>query len=87
MAQLLPASRQAGRDRSGKGRAQTALQGSASVAGLPVTTEAMVAEKPKPKTAPAMPPGGGMGDMGRPSDKAAFFFLRRRCELCRQARR
>ena len=35
-----------------------------SVAGLLVTTEAMVAEKPKPK-APAMPPGGmgGMGDM------------------------
>ena len=28
-----------------------------------VTTEAMVAEKPKPKAAPAMPHGGGMGDM------------------------
>ena len=25
--------------------------------------EAMVAEKPKPKAPPAMPPGGGMGDM------------------------
>jgi chaperonin GroEL len=42
---------------------RTALQDAASVAGLLVTTEAMVAEKPKPKTSPAMPPGGGMGDM------------------------
>jgi chaperonin GroEL len=42
---------------------RTALQDAASVAGLLVTTEAMVAEKPKPK-APAMPPGGGMGGMG-----------------------
>jgi chaperonin GroEL len=41
---------------------RTALQDAASVAGLLVTTEAMVAEKPKPKTPPAMP-GGGMGDM------------------------
>jgi len=41
----------------------TALQDAASVAGLLITTEAMVAEKPK-KKAPAMPPGaGGMGDM------------------------
>jgi chaperonin GroEL len=39
-----------------------ALQDAASVAGLLVTTEAMVAEKPEKKT-PAMPPGGGMGDM------------------------
>jgi chaperonin GroEL len=38
-----------------------ALQDAASVAGLLVTTEAMVAEKPE-KKAPAMPPGG-MGDM------------------------
>jgi chaperonin GroEL len=42
---------------------RTALQDAASVAGLLVTTEAMVAEKPKPKTLPAMPHGGGMGDM------------------------
>jgi chaperonin GroEL len=42
---------------------RTALQDAASVAGLLVTTEAMVAEKPKPKAPPAMPPGGGMGDM------------------------
>jgi hypothetical protein len=39
------------------------LQDAASVAGLLVTTEAMVAEKPEPKTPPAMPPGGGMGGM------------------------
>jgi chaperonin GroEL len=43
---------------------RAALQGAASVAGLLITTEAMVAELPK-KKAPAMPggPGGGMGDM------------------------
>jgi chaperonin GroEL len=41
---------------------RSALQGAASVAGLLITTEAMVAEKPE-KKAPAMPPGGGMGDM------------------------
>jgi chaperonin GroEL len=42
---------------------RTALQDAASVAGLLVTTEAMVAEKPEKK--PNMPPqhGGGMGDM------------------------
>jgi chaperonin GroEL len=42
---------------------RTALQDAASVAGLLVTTEAMVAEKPERK-APAMPGGGGMGGMG-----------------------
>jgi chaperonin GroEL len=41
---------------------RTALQDAASVAGLLITTEAMVAEKPE-KKAPAMPAGGGMGDM------------------------
>ena len=43
---------------------RAALQDAASVAGLLVTTEAMVAELPK--DAPAMPamPGGGMGGMG-----------------------
>src|SRR5215472_6963046 len=40
-----------------------ALQDAASVAGLLITTEAMVAEKPEPKGPPAMPPGGGMGGM------------------------
>ena len=41
---------------------RVALQDAASVAGLMITTEAMVAEHPK-KEAPAMP-GGGMGGMG-----------------------
>jgi chaperonin GroEL len=41
---------------------RTALQDAASVAGLLITTEAMVAEKPK-KKAPPMPQSGGMGDM------------------------
>jgi chaperonin GroEL len=40
-----------------------ALQGAGSVAGLLITTEAMVAERSENKSAPAMP-GGGMGDMG-----------------------
>jgi chaperonin GroEL len=40
-----------------------ALQDAASVAALLITTEAMIAEKPKEKAAPAMPPGGGMGGM------------------------
>ncbi len=39
---------------------RTALQDAASVAGLLVTTEAMIAEKPKKETAPAMPAGAGM---------------------------
>jgi chaperonin GroEL len=44
---------------------RAALQGAASVAGLLITTEAMVAELPK-KQSPTMPggPGGGMGGMG-----------------------
>jgi chaperonin GroEL len=44
---------------------RTALQDAASIAGLMITTEAMVAELPK-KQSPAMPggPGGGMGGMG-----------------------
>ncbi|HET6436370.1 MAG TPA: chaperonin GroEL [Xanthomonadaceae bacterium] len=41
---------------------RTALQNAASIAGLMITTEAMVAELPK-KEEPAMP-GGGMGGMG-----------------------
>ncbi|MCH4544933.1 MULTISPECIES: chaperonin GroEL [Rhizobium] len=39
---------------------RTALQDAASVAGLLVTTEAMIAEKPKKEAAPAMPAGPGM---------------------------
>ena len=41
-----------------------ALQNAASVASLLLTTEAMVAEKPKKKTPPAMPGGGMPPDMG-----------------------
>jgi len=42
---------------------RTALQDAASVGGLLITTEAMVAERPE-KKAPAAPGGmGGMGDM------------------------
>ena len=43
---------------------RAALQDAASVAGLLITTEAMVAEAPKKESAPAMPGGGGMGGMG-----------------------
>jgi chaperonin GroEL len=42
---------------------RTALQDAASVAALLITTEAMVADRPKKEAAPAMP-GGGMGGMG-----------------------
>ncbi|MEL3889639.1 chaperonin GroEL [Ferrovibrio sp. MS7] len=46
---------------------RVALQGAASVAGLLITTEAMVADKPEPKSAGGGAPGGmggGMGGMG-----------------------
>ena len=44
---------------------RTALQDAASIAGLLITTEAMVAEKPEPKAAAGgMPDMGGMGGMG-----------------------
>ncbi len=42
---------------------RVALQDAASIAGLMITTEAMVAEAPKKNAAPAMPGGGGMGGM------------------------
>ena len=42
---------------------RTALQDAASVAGLLVTTEAMIADKPRKDSGPAMPMGGG-GGMG-----------------------
>ena len=41
---------------------RSALQNAASIAALFLTTEALVADKPE-KAAPAMPGGGGMGDM------------------------
>ena len=44
---------------------RTALEDAASIAGLLITTEAMVAEKPEPKGAGGgMPDMGGMGGMG-----------------------
>jgi chaperonin GroEL len=43
---------------------RTALQDAASVAGLLITTEAMVAERPERKAPAGGPPGGGMGGMG-----------------------
>jgi len=43
---------------------RVALQDAASIAGLLITTEAMVADAPKKEAAPAMPGGGGMGGMG-----------------------
>jgi chaperonin GroEL len=43
--------------------ARSALQNAASIAGLMITTEAMIADQPKDEKAPAMP-GGGMGGMG-----------------------
>ncbi len=43
---------------------RAAIQDAASVAGLLITTEAMVAELPKPEAAAPAMPGGGMGGMG-----------------------
>ena len=42
---------------------RSALQNAASIAALFLTTEAVVADKPEEHKAPAMPGGGGMGDM------------------------
>ena len=42
---------------------RVALQDAASIAALLITTEAMIAERPK-ASAPPMPGGGGMGGMG-----------------------
>ena len=42
---------------------RTALQGAASVAGLMITTEAVIAEAPKKSAGAPQPGGGGMGDM------------------------
>jgi len=43
---------------------RVALQDAGSVAGLLVTTEAMVAERPKKDSGSPAMPGGGMGGMG-----------------------
>ncbi len=42
---------------------RTAIQDAASIAGLLITTEAIIVEAPKKDAGPAMPPGGGMGGM------------------------
>src|SRR5213595_1545203 len=42
---------------------RTALQNAASIAGLLLTTEALVTEIPEKEKTPPMPPGGGMGGM------------------------
>ena len=66
---------------------RAALQDAASVAGLLITTEAMVAELPKKKTPPAMPAGGGMDfsdtrqseiSEGRGAGRALFSWSRNR---------
>jgi chaperonin GroEL len=44
--------------------ARTALQNAASIAGLMLTTEALIAEIPEEKEAPGGPPGGHGGGMG-----------------------
>jgi chaperonin GroEL len=43
---------------------RSALENAASIAGLLLTTEAVICDKPEPKTPPPPMPGGGMGDMG-----------------------
>jgi len=43
---------------------RSALQNAASIAGLLMTTEALVTELPEKDGPPAMPGGGGMGGMG-----------------------
>ncbi|HTN31779.1 MAG TPA: chaperonin GroEL [Pseudomonas sp.] len=43
---------------------RSALQAAASIAGLMITTEAVVVDLPEDKAAPAMPDMGGMGGMG-----------------------
>ena len=43
---------------------RSALQNAASIAGLLLTTECMVAELPEDEKPPMAPPGGGMGGMG-----------------------
>jgi chaperonin GroEL len=40
---------------------RSAVENASSIAGMVLTTEAMITDKPEPKSAaPAMPPGGGM---------------------------
>ena len=55
---------------------RTALQDAASIAGLLVTTEAMVTERPEKKEPAMLPGGGGMGDMGYLAKSGAREVLR-----------
>ena len=42
---------------------RSAVENAVSIAGMILTTEVMITDKPEPKSAmPQMPPGGGMGD-------------------------
>ena len=43
---------------------RSALQNASSIAGLLLTTECIITDLPEPDSAPAMPPGGGMGGGG-----------------------
>jgi len=43
---------------------RSALQNAASISGLLLTTEAVIADAPEKDKGPALPPGGGMGGMG-----------------------
>ena len=43
---------------------RSALENAISVAGMFLTTEALIVDTPKKEEAPALPPGGGMGGMG-----------------------
>jgi chaperonin GroEL len=45
---------------------RSAVENASSIAAMVLTTEAMITDKPEPKSAPSMPPGGmdGMGGMG-----------------------
>ena len=47
---------------------RVALQHAASVSGLLVTTEAMIADRPEKKAPAGGAPGGGMGGMGGMGD-------------------
>jgi len=42
---------------------RSALENAASIAAMFLTTEAIITEKPEPKTSPAGDPTGGMGGM------------------------
>ena len=55
---------------------RVALQDAASVAGLLITTEAMVADRPEPKGAPGMPPGrhGRHGLLSQPQPRSSPPF-------------